>query len=40
MTDAEHAMCIAAAAKAGQTLDAWVQDRILDAAGTGDASTE
>ncbi|WP_037234122.1 Clp protease N-terminal domain-containing protein [Rhodococcus wratislaviensis] len=38
-TDAEHALCVAAAAEAGQPLDAWMRDRILDAARPG-AGTE
>ncbi|MGW5152826.1 hypothetical protein [Rhodococcus koreensis] len=40
MTDAEHALCIAAAAKAGQRIDAWMRDRILDAARAGGAGSE
>ncbi|WP_237727130.1 Clp protease N-terminal domain-containing protein [Rhodococcus jostii] len=40
LTDAEHALCVAAAAAAGQPLDAWMRDRILDAARAGGASTE
>ncbi|ELB86595.1 hypothetical protein R1X32_09235 (plasmid) [Rhodococcus opacus] len=32
LTDAEHALCAVAAAKAGQNLDAWMRERILDAA--------
>ncbi|MFF2114897.1 Clp protease N-terminal domain-containing protein [Rhodococcus koreensis] len=40
LTDTEHALCVAAAAKAGQRIDAWMRDRILDAARVDDASTE
>ncbi|MFD9667162.1 Clp protease N-terminal domain-containing protein [Rhodococcus sp. NPDC059968] len=40
LTDAEHALCVAAAAEAGQPLDAWMRDRILDAARAGDSSTD
>ncbi|MGW4336696.1 Clp protease N-terminal domain-containing protein [Rhodococcus koreensis] len=40
LTDAEHALCVAAAAAAGQPLDAWMRDRILDAARAGGASSE
>ncbi|TQC46514.1 ATP-binding protein [Rhodococcus sp. WS4] len=39
-TDAEHALCVAAAAKAGQPLDAWMRDRLLDAARPGGSSLE
>ena len=40
LTDAEHALCVVAAAKAGQRIDVWMRDRILDAARSGGASTE
>lgn len=40
LTDTEHALCVAAAAEAGQPLDAWIRDRILDAARAGGAGTE
>ncbi|MDF3311949.1 hypothetical protein P3H15_44045 [Rhodococcus sp. T2V] len=40
LTDAEHALCVAAAAKAGQRIDAWMRDRILDAARAGGAGAE
>jgi hypothetical protein len=32
LTDAEHALCVVAAANAGLPIDAWMRDRILDAA--------
>ncbi|WAM19350.1 Clp protease N-terminal domain-containing protein [Rhodococcus sp. JS3073] len=34
LTDAEHSLCADAAAEAGQRLDRWMRDRILDAART------
>jgi ATP-dependent Clp protease ATP-binding subunit ClpC len=34
LTDAEHTLCADAAAEAGQRLDRWMRDRILDAART------
>ncbi|WP_241032044.1 Clp protease N-terminal domain-containing protein [Rhodococcus pseudokoreensis] len=40
LTDAEHALCVAAAAKAGQPIDTWMRDRILDAARASGASPE
>jgi len=40
LTEAEHAMCVVAAAKAGQRIDVWMRDRILDAARAGGASNE
>ena len=40
LTDAEHALCVAAAANAGQRLDVWMRDRILDAARAGGEGTE
>ena len=40
LTDAEHALCVVAAAKAGQRIDVWMRDRVLDAARAGGASTE
>ncbi|MDT2008135.1 ATP-binding protein [Rhodococcus opacus] len=40
LTDAEHELCVVAAAKAGQRIDVWMRERILDAARAGDASTE
>ncbi|RZL74721.1 MAG: ATP-binding protein [Rhodococcus sp. (in: high G+C Gram-positive bacteria)] len=40
LSDAEHALCVAAAAKAGQPVDAWMRERILDAARAGGSGTE
>ncbi|TQC39003.1 ATP-binding protein [Rhodococcus sp. WS4] len=40
LTDAEHALCVAAAAKAGQRIDVWMRDRLLDAARPGGSSLE
>ena len=40
LTDAEHALCVVAAAEAGQPVDVWMRERILDAARSGGACTE
>jgi ATP-dependent Clp protease ATP-binding subunit ClpC len=40
LTDTEHAMCAVAAAKAGQRIDVWMREKVLDAAREHPTDTE